>query len=260
VSGKREVNSKHISKQILDFIDSGKMLISSNYELQNTDSSTLARILNAGVSDYYHEKTKYNDYTQTRSPASKFGKNIYDDFTEQEWNKFYNLAACCIQVSQQFHKIQPPMANLEKRQLRREMTKGVGKNEEFYIWAGSYFVSAPENNEGEFSPQYEPLAYFNRYTIKEKAFEDFKATLPKSIASRYKNTQFKIALKAFCDYYGFELNPVSLCGSNTANIDSRRIVKTIDGKSIEVFYISTPIQMQTETSKDDTKPSDGLPF
>jgi hypothetical protein len=36
-----------------------------------------------------------------------------------------------------FFKIQPPMANLEKRQLRREMTKGVTRDEEFWIWANS---------------------------------------------------------------------------------------------------------------------------
>ena len=142
VTGKREVNSKFISKQILDYAESGKMLISSNFELANTDSSTLARILNAGVSDYYHERTKYNDYKETRTPLTKFGKRLYDDFTDEEWNKFYNLCACAIQLQMKFFKIQPPMANLEKRQLRREMTKGVTRDEEFWIWANSWFVAS----------------------------------------------------------------------------------------------------------------------
>ena len=260
ITGKREINSKHISKQILDYPDSGKMLISSNFELQNTDSSTLARILNAGVSDYYHEKTKYNDYKETRSLASKFGKNIYDDFTEEEWNKFYNLAANCIQLSQRFNKIQPPMANLEKRQLRREMTRGVGKEEEFYIWANTYFVPAPENNQEEISPEHETFGYFNRFIVKEKAFEHFKETLPKSTAGKYKATQFKKSLKAFCEYYAYELNPIEKCGSNQANIDSRRIVKTIDGRTSEVFYISTGKEMDTPNFQEASKTENELPF
>ena len=239
ITGKREVNSKFISKQILDYKDSGKMLISSNFELQNTDSSTLARILNAGVSDYYHEKTKYNDYLESRSPLSKYGKSLYDDFTDEEWNKFYNLMAYCIQLQQRFFKIQPPMANLEKRQLRREMTKGVGKEEEFWIWANSYFVKAPNDYYDEFSPESSQFAYFNRYVIKEDAYNAFIATLTPALASKYRKTQFKSSLKAFCEYYGFDLNPVELCGTNSANIEGRRIVKTIHGKSIEVLFIST---------------------
>ena len=38
VTGNREVNSKHISKQILSYDTSGKMVVSSNFELQNVDS------------------------------------------------------------------------------------------------------------------------------------------------------------------------------------------------------------------------------
>ena len=59
------------------------------------------------------------------------------------------------------------------------------------------------------------------------------------IASEYRKTQFKSSLKAFCEYYGFDLNPVELCGTNSANIEGRRIVKTIHGKSTEVFFIPT---------------------
>lgn len=239
VTGKREINAKFLSKHVLDYKDSGKMLISSNFELQNTDSSTLARILNAGVSDYYHEKTKHNDYKETRTPAQKFGKNLYEDFTDQEWNKFYNLIAYCIQLQKRFFKIQPPMANLEKRQLRREMSKGVGKDEPFWLWANSYFDRAPNNYSDEFSPEHEKTGYLNKYIIREKAFDDFKETLPKTIASGYKNTQFKSSVKAFCEYNGYELNPINMCGVNEANIRGRRIVKTINGSSKEVLYLDT---------------------
>ena len=235
VTGKREINSKHISKQILDYPESGKMIISSNFELQNTDNSTIARILNAAVSDYYHEKTKYNDYRESRSPLSKFGRMLFDEFTEEEWNKFYNFMAYCIQLQMRFFKIQPPMANLEKRQLRRLMIRGVSKDEEFFKWANGYFTIPPEPRP-EISP--DDRGYFNVLIKRIKAFEAFKATLTDVQAKKFKAGQFKLSLSAWCEYYGYELNPVQLCtGRNAA--DERRILKTIEGETTECFYIST---------------------
>ena len=251
-SGKREINSKFISKQILDYKDSGKMLISSNFELQNTDSSTLARILNAGVSDYYHEKTKYNDYLETRTPLTQFGKRLYDDFTEIEWIKFYNLCAYAIQLSMWFFKIQPPMANLEKRQLRRDMTKGLGREEEFWTWANTYFCQAPDSDIEEYSPP--GIGYYNRFIKKEEAYETFKATLTQKQAAMYKSNSFKKAVQSFCDYYDFELNPLDLCG-NDQNRKARRIIKTKDGTSIEYLFIST-----AKRGEDLSLPSTDLPF
>lgn len=256
VTGKREVNSKHISKQILDYDESGKMLISSNFELQNTDNSTIARILNSAVCDYYHEKTKYNDYKETRSPLSKYGRMLFDEFTDEEWNKFYNFMAYCIQVQMRFFKIQPPMQNLEKRQLRRTMIKGVTKNEEFYHWGNSYFMVCPEKERPEFSPS--EHGYFNVLIKREAAFENFKATLTDVQQRKFTASQFRSSLEAWCEYYGYELNPLAKCtGKNAEAV--RRILKTIDNKTTECFYISTtPYQVgEDELTEEEQK---DLPF
>lgn len=245
-SGKREINSKFISKQVLDYKDSGKLLVSSNYEIQNTDSSTLARLLNAGVSDYYHEATKHNDYIESRSPLTQFGKRLYDDFTDEEWIKFYNIIAYSIQLQMRFNKIQPPMANLEKRQLRREMTKGLGKGEEFLNWANTYFVLAPDTFTEDYSP--ENCGYYNRLTKKQTAYDDFCKTITSAQASKYKAGQFKKSLQDYCQYYGFTFNPLTMCGSEQ-NRKARRIMKN----NVEYFYIST-IKESTD------QPSDDLPF
>lgn len=258
VTGNREVNSKHISKQILPYAESGKMIVSSNFELQNVDSSTIARILNAAASDYYHEKTKFNDYKESRSPLTKFGRLLFDDFTEEEWNKFYNLMAYCIQLQMRFFKVQPPMENLLKRQLRRLMTKGVSKDEEFFTWANHYFTLAPEPR-----PQVSPenIGYFNVYFKREAAFENFKSTLSPSQSSKYKSNQFKSSLSAWCEYYGYELNPIHLCTGTNAEED-RRIIKKIDEKTTECFFISTlPREQMDEDESIPTKEElDTLPF
>jgi hypothetical protein len=211
------------------------MIISSNYELQNTDNSTMARILNCAVSDYYHEKTKYNDYLETRSPLTKYGRELFNEFTEEEWVKFYNFMAYCIQLQMRFFKIQPPMENLVKRQLRRLMTRGLSRDEEFFTWANHYFVVAPDPR-----PEYSPddAGYFNVLVKRSTAFENFKANLADAQTRKYKAQQFRSSLEAWCEYHGYEFNPLNVCTGNNAK-EERRIIKKVDGVTMEFFYIST---------------------
>ncbi len=234
ITGNREINPKNYAPFTLDYKDSGKMLISSNYELQNVNSSTIARMLNSGVSDYYHEQTKYNNYKETRTPFNKFGRLLYDDFTEEEWNKFYNLMAYCIQLNMRFHKIQPPMLNLEKRQARRKMTQGLGKDEVFLAWADDYFIPYTDNVEPKPETSPDDIGYFNTYILKDNAFENFVQRLSKKQRADYHTTKFKKHVEAFCEYYGYELNPEHVPGC----LDGR-ILKSFDGKTRECFYIST---------------------
>ncbi len=237
VTGKREVNPKNLAPYVLKYEDSGKMLISSNFELPDTNSSTIARLLNCGVSDFYHERTKKNDYLETRSPLTRFGRRMYDDFNSHEWNQFYNVIAYAIQMYQRFDKIQPPMENLEKRQARREMAKGLGRDEEFFHWANHYFQTVKEGETPEYSPA--ETGYFNTYIIRENAFENFRTTqLSDSQRKGYKAQKFKTHLAAFCEYYGYQFNPAELCVGGESN-DARRIMKSVDGKTKECFYIGT---------------------
>jgi hypothetical protein len=257
ITGKREINPKNYTPFTLDYEDSGKMLISSNFELPSIDSSTLSRLLNAGTSDYYHEATKYNDYKETRSPLTKYGRRIYDDFTDEEWIKFYNLCAYCIQLQMRFHKIQPPMGSLEKRQMRRIMASGLGRDEEFLSWANDYFIISPAFSP---APEVSPSehGYFNTLIIRENAFNSFKTRLSRSQESDYRSSKFKTHLQAWCDYWGYELNPLHICTDR----DKQRIIRTIEGTTRECFYISTiktPPGEQTINS-DDPINNPVLPF
>lgn len=259
ITGKREVNSKNYPAFTLDYPDSGKMLISTNYELPNTNSSTLSRLLNCGTTDYYHESTKFNDYKETRSPKTEYGRNLYDDFTDEEWQKFYNLICYCIQLQMRFYKIQPPMGSLEKRQLRRQMSSGLGRDEEFFNWANDYFITLPVGDTfTEISP--EDHGYFNTYIIKEKAFENFTSRLSSKQKNDYRSTKFKAHLQCYCEYFEYELNPEDRCTDKAG----RRILKTIDGgtlnrpdkpgsRTVECFYISnTPPPQRYDNKSEET--------
>lgn len=234
ITGKREVNNKHLSPEVLEYRDSGKMIISSNFELRNTDNSTMARMLFCGVSDYYHQATKQNDYRQTVDPSIKYGRLLFDDFTDEEWLIFDNIIAYAIQLQMRFYKINPPMGNLEKRQLRRRMTDGLrSKEEEFFYWASSYFLLYEGDEKPELSPN--DRGYYNTLIHKDTAFQDFCKILTKKQIDEYKVTQFKKAIKDFCAYHDFEFNPLSICTDKKHS----RITKTINGDTSEYFYIST---------------------
>lgn len=246
-TGNRTVNSKHTSPFVLSYEDSGKMIISSNFELPNTDSSTMARLLNCGVSDYYHEKTKFNDYKETRSPLSKFGRQLYADFTEDEWIEFYNFIAYCIQLQMRFDKIQPPMENLERRQLRREMSEGLGREENFLKWADDYFQvweTANGPRPARSAPDAE-CAYLDTLFSRSAAFQHFmeNSGISENKRKSYNAQRFKTHLAAWAKYHGFVLNP-----DRIANTKDGRIMQKIDGKVTELFYISTnPDDLDVET-------------
>jgi len=252
VTGKREVNPKNYTPFTMEYEDSGKMLISSNFELQNVDSSTVARLINAGVSDYYHEATKFNDYKETRTPLTKFGKRLYDDFTDEEWIKFYNLVAYCIQMVQRFYKINPPVGNLDKRQLRRSMSQGLGKDEDFFNWANEYFVKYDGEKIPEISPTDGNVGYFNSFIVKESAFENLQSRLTAKQKSDYRITKFKKQVQAWCEYWGYVFNPDDLCYIDEKT-GIRRIQKTVDNVTKECFYIST-IKLPLRDNRDNSNP------
>jgi hypothetical protein len=251
ISGNREINPKNLAPYVLKYEDSGKMLMSSNFEPANTHNSTIARMLYCGVSDFYHERTKYNDYRETRTPLNRFGRRLYDDFTSQEWNLFYNLIANAIQLYMRFDKIQPPMENLEKRQARREMARGLGREEEFFHWANHYFTAAKEGETPEISPA--DAGYFNTFVIRENAFENFKQVLSDTQRRTYKSQRFKKHLAAWCEYYEYQFNPPELCVKGDTS-EARRIMRSVDGETKECFYISTASQQLSETTEEANTP------
>jgi hypothetical protein len=231
VTGKREINPKNYSPITLDYEDSGKLLLSTNYELQNVDNSTTRRLLNCSVSDYYHEKSKSNDYRETRTPLTKFNRMLYDDFTDEDWVKFYNFIAYCIQLQMRFYKIQPPTMNLEKRQLRRIMSQGLGRDEEFFRWANDYFIVAPPDFHEAISPA--ENGYFNSFVVRNNAFNNFKETLTRKQQNEYKSGKFKKHLQAWCEYHDILLNPEEVPGVDS----SGRILRSINGETLECFYL-----------------------
>lgn len=240
------INRKGLKTTRLDFRDSPKLYITSNYTPTKIESSTWRRLWFTTYSDYYHYNPK-NQYRETRRPFDDFGKQLFEDFTPDEWNAFFNFMAACVQAWMEFGRIDPPMENLLMNTYRQK----VGK--EFMDWADAYFSS----DSGRLD------TYHPRY----KAFANYTHEVKNSCSNR----AFKEKLELWALYYNYTLNP-ALCEGYRSE-EKRITIKAVkevwsskesrwitpdpaEPESIEFFYIQTP---STDVSPFSPK-GDGLPF
>lgn len=188
ITGKLEVNPKNLQKFTIPFYKSPKFAVTTNFTGRNLGGSLLARLLNTVFSDYYHDSNASNDYLETRSPRSEFGINLFSDFDRDQNNLFYNTMIYCLQFFLQTDvKLEPEMSNVTRRQLLSSM------GEAFYGWAKIYFSPESDN--------------LNEYVVRQYAYKDHNvATNSKHVTSHL----FLTKLRAYCQFMGWELNPVDL--------------------------------------------------
>lgn len=183
LTGDLTVNPKNNQRFTIPFKDVPKFTITSNFVVRNLDSSTERRLLYTVFSDYYH-KNQNNHYREDRTVKDDFGTNILtDDFPEKDWNDFYNVMLQCCHFYMNYEKIEPPMDNVEQRNLKSIM------GEAFHDWADVYFSAE--------------TGRLDKMVEKTEAFEDFK----KSTRSQWTSQKFGKAMQAWAKYYGFILNP-----------------------------------------------------
>ena len=201
------VESKNTSAFNIPFSKSAKFIFSSNFALRNVDTSTKRRLLYTAFSDYYHEKDDENIYSETMSPGKEFGKKLFDDFTDEEWTKFYNFFALAIQTFMKIDvRIEPPMENIIKKNLKIE----IGEN--YFDWFVEYFNDTKK---------------LNTEIARKDMFDLLKSDVPQSTIF-LTSQSFKKKLQAFCRYKNWIFNPAEALKNNT------QIIRN----SIEYFYIS----------------------
>jgi hypothetical protein len=228
LQGDMEVNPKNNQSYEIPFEHVPKFCITSNFTLRNIDPSTEGRILYTVFSDYYHVRTEGEDYIEDFTIRDDFDKNLFLDYSEEEWNDDFNFFATCLQFYLSVPretKINPPMDNVTKRNLRTEMT------EAFKNWADVYF-DATEGN-------------CDKLIERDIAFKDFAE---KSGQHKWTTNKFTKALKAWCRYteYVEKFNPEQFRNN------SGRIIRKVNNEAAEMIYVQTkPLsaEMLMEASK-----------
>ena len=200
------VEVKNSSAFFVPFSKSAKFVFSSNFSLKNIDPSTKRRLLYTAFSDYYHEKDEDGTYEDITSPGKEFGKKLFLDFTDEEWNKFYNFFASAIQTFMKIdNRIEPPMENIVRKNLKAE----IGQN--LFEWFNDYFSDTSK---------------LNTEIQRKEIYEFLKIDIPQ--VSKYLTPQkFKKKLQSYCKYRSWTFNP------NEKLTNKTQILKG----GIEYFYI-----------------------
>lgn len=205
------INPKQKRSFELQFDESPKFWFDTNFGDRMTDPSSLRRKLYTVFGDYYHENN--GDYNESWTPNDDFGKTLFTDFTDDEWNCFYNFMAQCLRFYLSCEeKINPPMNNVSKRNLMSEM------GDHFRGWAEVFF--SPESGN------------LDKLIPKEDAMKDFElSTKLKTFSSQ----RFLKSLKAWAKFHGYTPNPKELQNNQG------RIVRRPNGteQPKEMVYIQT---------------------
>ena len=131
-----QIEKKGQDPQTIQFANSPKLLIATNFINKNNDASTIGRELPVVFSDYYHQKAHNNDYLENRSVADDFGHNLIDD-QYRGWEADIAFLTQCEQfylsAIQTNEKILPPLTNIHKRQQKARA------GSTFSEWADDYY-------------------------------------------------------------------------------------------------------------------------
>lgn len=231
-TGTMIVNSKHVKSKELTFDESPKIAITSNFAPNRFDESTLRRLLFVPMSDYYHQKTEFNDYEETRRISDDFNQNLFGpDYTRDQWNADINFLIDCLQFflreKARKHVVYADLGNIYNRINLAIM------GDQFNEWAEGYFLPGGPN--------------LDVMIRKTDVFNDFISATGLKLWSQSK---FSRALQSFCrnnSHYIDCMNPPELCPASTPG----RIVRKVMNRTEYYIYIKTKGMDVVERYKDD---------
>ena len=206
ITGPMTVNPKNSHIFTIPFSSSPKFGFTTNYVPSDFDPSSDARMIYMVYSDYYHQQTEQTDYFESWSIRDDFSKDLYtDEYSEDEWSADLAFSMQCVKfylrIKRDFPslKIQPPMANIRTRKLKREM------GENFEEWAYQYFA--------------EGSGHLDVQLVRTEVFEDYKRY---SNVSSVKMKGFSRKLKAFAQVcpYIVEMDPEEFRNAQGRNIST----------------------------------------
>jgi len=234
ITGDTKVNPKGKRPYVIPFEQSGKFSFSSNYTPQNLGPSTERRMIYNVFSDYYHNMGETTDYKESRDPSTEFGKQLFVEFTTDDWNNFYSVCAYALKFYLGTNeKISPAMGNVNRRNLMNQM------GPVFYDWAKTYFSEVGDK--------------LDTFFAREEAFKDYVFM---NNPQKFTAQSFKTKLAAFCKIEGFILNPKRFLGKQ-GNIIQKHEKRYYDSRSntwtvipgsekvaTEMFYIQANKDLQ----------------
>lgn len=189
ITGKFTLERKGEGKMTLprEFVQ--KFFITTNHALSGEGGSFEDRQILIGFSDWYNSKHK---------PLDDFGVMFFDEWDDDQWNRFINLAALSLHLYFKHGIIGAPKEKLENRKLRQDI------GESFLDWAEEYFSKEANLN----VRIYKSLMYDGKNGDADHGThgDGFVTKYPRQ--RNFVNiTKFKSKMKAYCKFKGWHFNP-----------------------------------------------------
>lgn len=105
------VERKNQDRVTIDFEDSPKFLLSTNYVIEGRGASFEDRTFQVEFSDYYGP-----DHT----PVDEFGHRLFDDWGEEEWAQFDNVMMACVRLYLRDGLTPYDHVNVDYRRLKQQ--------------------------------------------------------------------------------------------------------------------------------------------
>ncbi|KOY87827.1 hypothetical protein AD998_18310 [bacterium 336/3] len=154
------------------FIIQPRMIISSNKPLRIEGASDRDRVVEFELDNYFSDR---------HSPINEFGHIFFEEWDQEEWNKFYNFMFWCIKEYFNTGLQEPENTSLPIRKIRNETSI------EFFEWI--------ELKSEEFIESITKQAWFD----KKELFNEFKNQNPDE-NEKLKQRTFTVWFKKYCAY------------------------------------------------------------
>lgn len=125
VTGGFQIEKKYQDRFTIPFEESPRILITTNYTIFGRGFSFDRRILEIEFSNYYGRNIK---------PSDEFGSEFFSDWTNVEWNLFYNFMISCVSHFLDQGISEPIVRDRNAKRLRKETSRDFAEFVEEYDW------------------------------------------------------------------------------------------------------------------------------
>jgi hypothetical protein len=179
--------------------ESPKMLVSTNYAIKGEGNSHDRRRHEIEIAQYYGKEL---------TPYDEFGRQLFDDWDLNEWQKFDNYMVSCLVKYLNKGLVEQKAVNIKLRKFIAETSM------EFYEWIEDA-ENFPRNNRNE------KQLYFNNF-INE--YKDFQKWLSRK--------RFAIWVQKYGNYKGLKFESGISQGFRWFEITDENLIKENDGDQI----------------------------
>ncbi len=102
------VRELYKNEVVLQFADSPKVWMDTNYTLRGSGNTFDRRIYVVEFAEYF---------CKAHTPWHEFGMMLYDDWDDQEWMRFYNVCVLAIQRYMRWGLVEAPVESYKSRKL-----------------------------------------------------------------------------------------------------------------------------------------------